>query len=228
MPFSGNARQHADNSIAVLDALQLVQCWQELKNLYEKSRLRPSDCRKGQIPFYRKHGSGTNTDEARCWIKAAIMGDKAVRVLRVAISSGDLPLWRIQEAHEVPVAAPDLEPRSIRTGVFQTFERPVALEDGTIKLPEMQGALLWVKRVDWERFLSARSGKVRPKANADRECAKWLTSEFQKGIGCKQSKESFKQQALQLFNGRLSVRGFLRAWDSVAPKAGRSKPGRKS
>lgn len=65
-------------------------------------------------------------------------------------------------------------------------------------------------------------------AGAENECREWLAGEFASDPGKQRTKADFKSAALARFSGRLSVRGFIRAWDAVASDAGRSKPGRKS
>jgi hypothetical protein len=64
-------------------------------------------------------------------------------------------------------------------------------------------------------------------ANAERECKDWLYSAFTEDAEMKRSKKSFQEEAISIFSGRLSVRSFIRAWDSLAPQSGRSRPGRK-
>lgn len=65
-------------------------------------------------------------------------------------------------------------------------------------------------------------------AGAEKECRDWLAGEFVRDPGKQRPKADFQSAALARFSGRLSARGFKRAWDAVAPDAGRSKPGRKS
>jgi hypothetical protein len=65
-------------------------------------------------------------------------------------------------------------------------------------------------------------------AKAEQECRTWLSIKFIDDPNKKRTKASFKEEALAHFNGRLSARSFLRAWDAVADEAGRKKPGRKS
>lgn len=63
---------------------------------------------------------------------------------------------------------------------------------------------------------------------AERECERWLQTEFLSDPNSLRTKASFREGALRHFNGRLTQRGFGRAWDSIAPSCGRSRPGRKS
>jgi hypothetical protein len=65
-------------------------------------------------------------------------------------------------------------------------------------------------------------------ANGERECREWLKNAFNADPQRKRPKLEFQDEALGLFAGRLTVRGFLRAWALVAKEADRSKPGRKS
>ncbi len=69
---------------------------------------------------------------------------------------------------------------------------------------------------------------VTSKVKAENECQNWLATEFAADAEMRRTKADFQRSALEKFQGRLSVRGFLRAWYAVAPQAGRSKPGRKS
>lgn len=65
-------------------------------------------------------------------------------------------------------------------------------------------------------------------ALAENECRDWLAEEFAADPDRRRTKPDFQSAALARFSGRLSKRGFIRAWDAVASDAGRSKPGRKS
>lgn len=65
-------------------------------------------------------------------------------------------------------------------------------------------------------------------ANGERECREWLLDAFAADPDKKRAKRSFRAEALALFDGRLSGRGFSRVWDAFASDAGRSTPGRKS
>lgn len=68
----------------------------------------------------------------------------------------------------------------------------------------------------------------RTTSTADIECAEWLTAAFKEDSDNKKNKQHFAERAIEAFEGRLSLRGFHRAWAKVAPAAGRSQPGRKS
>lgn len=91
-----------------------------------------------------------------------------------------------------------------------------------------------VSRADLLNAFPAGTPIAKPKAvtistaGAEAECRDWLTSEFASDPDKKRKKADFQSAALTRFSGRLSARGFIRAWDAVAPEAGRSKPGRKS
>jgi len=65
-------------------------------------------------------------------------------------------------------------------------------------------------------------------ARAENECRDWLAKEFAADPDRLRKKADFQAAALAEFSGRLSVRGFIRAWDALASQSGRSKPGRKS
>ena len=66
------------------------------------------------------------------------------------------------------------------------------------------------------------------KVGAETECRDWLFTAFADDPEKLRAKSSFQSDALMHFGNRLSVRGFLRVWDSIAFTAGRSTPGRKS
>jgi hypothetical protein len=70
--------------------------------------------------------------------------------------------------------------------------------------------------------------RITSTAGAESECRDWLVSEFAADPHKQRKKSDFQAAALAKFPERLSVRGFIRAWDAVAPQAGRSKPGRRS
>lgn len=75
--------------------------------------------------------------------------------------------------------------------------------------------------------LKATDAGVRSTANGEHECKNWLLSAFAQDAEMKRPKDSFKHEAIERFFERLSVRGFNRVWDAVAPQSGRSRPGRK-
>ena len=90
-----------------------------------------------------------------------------------------------------------------------------------------------VNRVDLVTLRATRQADAatdvttRSTANGEHECKDWLLSAFAQDTEMKRSRGSFRVEAIGRFSGRLSVRGFNRAWDAVAPESGRSKPGRK-
>lgn len=104
-------------------------------------------------------------------------------------------------------------------------------------------SMTWPKGVEDIRFLRrdivekwpakpksepAKMTATSSKAAAEVECTEWLQAAFAIDPEMKMSKTVFQREALRRFEGRLSVRGFLRVWDAIATEAGRSKPGRKS
>lgn len=117
----------------------------------------------------------------------------------------------------------------------QTPELVFNLQEGWLSMTWPDGAddLRFLRRDILERW-PAKPNKapvarlVQSVGKAESECRQWLLSAFSDDPGNVRSKKSFQEEALQRFSGRLSVRGFLRAWDSVADSEGRSKPGRKS
>lgn len=165
----GSARQQDDNRIAVLDAIRLGDCWQELSAIFDRAEVEPSDDCPGQLETYGHLRGGDDNPEARQWIKTCIMQEKAVRVLKSAIASGHLKIWRIHAAQEVGFAPDELENDNIKYSVFKSSERPE---------PDMQGADLWVKSAHWAAFLATledapslkkSGGKVPPNRQLDHE-----------------------------------------------------------
>jgi hypothetical protein len=163
----GNARQQDDNRIAVQNAKGLGTCCQELAAFFTTQELQQGDFVSEQMAAYqamvtqRTQGwvdvpsepmaLDSFDQESQDRIKRFIMSDKAVRRLRAAIIEGELPIWRIHDAREVMVTPQRLDPGNIQYGVFKTFERPE---------PDMQGALLWVKITDWEKYLASYTTAV--------------------------------------------------------------------
>lgn len=62
---------------------------------------------------------------------------------------------------------------------------------------------------------------------AQRECETWLRTAF-KAEPISKTRNDYQAEAIKRAGGRLSARGFMRAWGNTAPEAGRSTPGRKS
>ncbi len=105
---------------------------------------------------------------------------------------------------------------------FEAFGADVRAGDGYLMVEVGSDALL--------RLFPKTASKmaVASKAGAENECRVWLTSEFAADPDRKRTKADFSKAALARFSGRLSARGFIRAWDAVASEGGRSLPGRKS
>lgn len=99
--------------------------------------------------------------------------------------------------------------------------------DGADKLRFLRRDILdrWPLLVsDVEREMATGPSTV----GAEKECRDWLYSAFAADPEMIRTKKSFQTEALTHFGNRLSVRGFLRVWDSIANTVGRSTPGRKS
>ena len=64
-------------------------------------------------------------------------------------------------------------------------------------------------------------------AKAERDCEAWLHAQLGDKNNDNRAKGYFKEEALKHFSGRLSGRGFNRAWARVAPACARTRPGRK-
>ena len=210
MMFIGNERQLADNDIAIVDARPLSECWSQLSERMESTVGLPDE--------------SPGSAEQQRWTKAVCAGEQAARKLRLAISGGQLRILRVHGAQPVPITPRELLLQNIKTGVFKTYERPTADENGISKPPEMQGARLWVKESDWTDYLS---NEVPPlTARAENRCRDWLKKQFAAETDCKRTKTEIRGVAIGLFAG-LSTRAFNRAWKDLAPPE-RSKPGRKS
>lgn len=213
MKFIGSERQLADNDIAVGDAVRLSECWQRLQALRADEPLQADGV--------------ADASETRRWQRAVGAGEFAARQLRCSISNGHLQIWRVDKARAVLVTPQDLSDRTIKSGVFHTYDRPLIDALGNPKPPEIQGALLWVKRSDWRSYLTLQCGKVVASNAAESACRAWLTDEFAADPDRTRKKIEFSVSARARVPG-LSERAFIRAWNAVAPQAGRSTPGRKS
>lgn len=121
--------------------------------------------------------------------------------------------------------------------IYWNSQNPEGLDSiyrGMSETDHGRGCPVLLSRLEFDKWRAAvatlpvANTESRSTVNGERECKVWLLSEFALDVDKKRSKKSFKEEALKQFAGRLSVRGFIRAWDTVAPQAGRSKPGRKS
>lgn len=141
----GNARQQADNDIAVLNAVTLGKCYQLLAGRLSVDDLHPSDYLPEQRAHYEMLSRLSHGTPDADWVKANLLHDKAVRLLRDAIAGGALQLWRVHHGHEVPLIAMTLDEGNIRYGIFKSLGHPDK---------EMQGAKLWVKQADLNSFMA--------------------------------------------------------------------------
>jgi hypothetical protein len=75
----------------------------------------------------------------------------AQHLLKRAIGSGGLPVWIIQHGRECLLAPIELLEGNIRNGILKTFGA---------QPQDLEGAVLWVKLAEWEKFRKAcrRSG----------------------------------------------------------------------
>ena len=126
-----NERQHNDNMIAVANAGRLADCRHQLVGVYSDIELQTSDSLVEQFELYRTLSVHLDATEQTRWIKASIMSDKATSVLRTAILSGRLPVWRVHNAQEVLLTPLLLDNDNIKYGIFKSYHRPE---------PDMQGA----------------------------------------------------------------------------------------
>ena len=140
----GNQRQQDDNLIAVSDAVRLGDCCRLLTAMLEREELAEGDYLPEQLAMYKAMRGAAEDAASSAWIKACIMADKAVSLIRQAISDGQLRMWRIHDAREVQFAPIVLDRENVKSGIFKSLERPE---------PEAQGACLWVKASNWDRFV---------------------------------------------------------------------------
>lgn len=119
---------------------------------------------------------------------------------------------------------------------METPELVFGMQEGWLSMTWPEGAnnLRFLRRDILDRWPALKSDTaekatvLQAKVGAETECRDWLRSAFDADPEKVRTKSSFQNEALSRFSTRLSVRGFLRAWDSVAVISGRSSPGRKS
>ncbi|MBO9581861.1 MAG: hypothetical protein J7498_13300 [Sphingobium sp.] len=86
-----------------------------------------------------------------------------------------------------------------------------------------------VNRVDLLReFPPSSVARTPTTISAEIECEKWLLEAFCSDAEKRRAKQSFRDAAITVCEGRLSLRGFDRVWAKVAPQVGRSLAGAKS
>jgi hypothetical protein len=238
--FIGNERQLSDNTIAVLDAVSLSECYELLHARLVEMGLSQTDYYDRNVfavlsPVAQQQNGifaeiGTDyVQKATQIIEAAsseqlqtlrkqIDGDKAVHYLKDSIANGQLNVWRIHNAQEVKVTPMILPSISIHGGTFLSLSNSTS---------DMNGAKLWVKKADLTNFMKAISKDVtKPTVKAETDCKPWLIEQFASDPDKQLSKEHFYVRAKSAFPG-LSKRAFLRVWGSVACEYGRDEPGAK-
>lgn len=149
------------NEIAVPDALPLWECWRELSETYEAFELDPSDYVPEQLAEYGALYGGLPEGKDE-WVKCCVMGDKASNILRNAIVLGNLTVYYIaDDQRPAPLARLSLNGQEIEVG--QRIDWNAGRESPTNR------ALLWVKKADWNGFLSGLlPGNRAPATKADR------------------------------------------------------------
>lgn len=218
---------------AVSDAYELSRCridllersrdWQPPKEMLTRLRAKAA-----RIPENRRSD----------WLQLQWASQRVDHLISNAVRTGELPIWVAPTEGGERVVAPsamiEVDEATIAAGCY------LPTHDSNSWLA---GRPLFVKKDDWVNFAdsidrdmtqvieacpASSGGNVTPTAGAEKECQEWLKNRFADDPKNKRSKSQFQSDALATFGPRLSVRGFLRAWDAVAPQAGRSKPGRKS
>lgn len=99
-----------------------------------------------------------------------------------------------------------------------------------ISQPDDDRHFRWVevRRSDLiEHFPKPRMASVTSTVGAEEACRAWLQEQFECDPDRRRVKGSFLEEAIELFQGRLSRRGFDRAWRMVAPAEDRDKGGAK-
>lgn len=218
---------------AVTDAYELSVC---RIDLMERSRnWQPPEELPQQL---QDKAARIGQDRRADWLQVQWASEEVAQAIANAMRTGELPIWVAPMGESERLVAPsalvEVDEATIVAGVYCP--------------PNDRGWLygrpLFVKRDDWVKFAasvdremtmgrkacsaSSNDGGVTSTVGAERECEEWLTKGFANDPQNKRSKRQFQSDAKAAFGPRLSVRGFLRAWDAVAPQAGRSKPGRKS
>ena len=152
---------------------------------------------------------------------------QASRMIHGALRDGTLPSY-VAPTTGAPLTVPRFYWNGVNPESLHHVYRGMTPADHGAECP----VLLSRKSFDeWRTKVTAQpdaSAEQRSTAKGERDCNDWLLAAFAADTERKRSKVSFQDEALKLFAGRLSVRGFLRAWDFVASQSGRSKPGRKS
>jgi hypothetical protein len=177
-------------------------------------------------------------DRRSDWLQLQWASTEVTRLIGDAMRTGELQIWVAptdgDERPVAPSAMIEIDEATIAAGCY------LPMHDCNSWLT---GRPLFVKKSDWVQFATSvetamtlgaeacsgsSSGVITSTVSAEKECQEWLKTEFTADPDKKRRKPDFQSAALTKFGPRLSVRGFQRAWDAVAPQAGRSKPGRKS
>lgn len=216
----------------VTDALDLSEAWRQVRAMLALGALQFPDreAPPGMVDFFRAAYPAEQWESA---MRSLMQEEDAERMMIGAVKCGQLPLWI------APVEGPIAERQVSANGLIE-FDRESLIagcyrpHNDTENL--VYGYPLFVKRQVWESFVAGLEQEDQPSAaatatstaKAESECRKWLIVEFTADSDKQRTKADFQSAALAKFPGRLSKRGFKRAWDAVAPDAERSKPGRKS
>ena len=185
---------------------------------------------------------------------SSIYGDDQVRMagrLRAALGTGGI---RCQARYATIHRADDQEKRhnwAIPDWVWQVPSGRLRLIDDHFapgfthceRPEEQRGELIGVERLDLQvlkfhgpelrnffQLPEPKPEKSRPiesKASAISECRHWLEQQFGEDVEFRKRKGDFENEALEHFAGRLSGRGFERAWsEAVTLHPKRAKAGR--
>lgn len=85
-----------------------------------------------------------------------------------------------------------------------------------------------VNRAELLREFPPKPIRAQSTGAAEGRCEAWLVMKFSEDAEKRRPKASFRAEAMTEFFGKLTERGFNRAWARVAERAGRNKAGAKS
>lgn len=125
-----------------------------------------------------------------------------------------------------------LETESLHAATGLPIDDIQLISEESSEVPEGRYWSVSVDRTQLETIFPKPRSKSKQKvistAKAERQCEDWLREAIKDDTDNRRAKSSFKDEALQRYEGSLSGRGFERVWCGVAPVLGRSRPGRKS
>lgn len=234
-----------DDGFVVSDASPLDSAYRAMVELFTAGGLIEADKQTPAFAWYTNYGRAfvpSAFNDVDAWIGRATLGELAEQAMRRALETGELVVWTADATGERSrdgrvLFGPDVckwRP-TLHSGTF------IPLQGQPDMPPSYVRARLWLKNADWACFhlstmrsrygvnaLPTDQGGTVSTAAAERECDEWLAAAFAADADNRRAKNSFQTEALSRFTGRLSVRGFKRSWERVAPSHGRTRPGRRN